>query len=312
MATEENPPHQNHVLAPNSRIARPDSPFLGDKRKKIAYGDILLAALVWLAALLISTIFLWVLFDIVWHGTGQISWEFLTSEPKNAGRQGGIGPILVSTMLLLSVCLGIALPLGLGTAILLAEFSVVNNWFGRLVRASLDILAGVPSIVFGLFGNSFFCITLGLGFSILSGGLTLACMVLPITIRLVEKGLRSVPNEYRLGAASLGISRTATLVNLLLPAAVPSLVAGVILGMGRAIAETAALIYTSGYVDRMPESLWDSGRSLSIHIYDLSMNVPGGDNNAYASAMVLMILLLLIDGIAIWIGEQWLHNRIQY
>ncbi len=282
------------------------------RSQKIAYTDILLSLLVWAAAISVTAVFIWLLMDLVWHGTGKLSWEFLTTEPQDAGRSGGIASILVSTMLLLGVCLAVAVPLGLGTAIFLAEFTVVDNWFGRLVRRNLDMLASVPAIVFGLFGNAFFSVTLGLGFSILSGGLTLACMVLPILIRSMEEGLRAVPNEHRMVAASLGLSRTSTIVKLLLPAAVPSLAAGLILGIGRAIAETAALIYTSGYVDRMPSSLLDSGRSLSLHIYTLSMNVSGGDSSAYGSAMVLMILLLLTNGAAIWIGKYWLHSRIQY
>ena len=169
----------------------------------------------------------------------------------------------------------------------------------------------MPSIVFGLFGNVFFCQTLGLGFSILSGGLTLACMVLPIFIRSTEEGFRAVPNDYRLGAAALGLSRTATLFQLLLPAAVPGLIVGLVLGVGRALAETAALIFTSGYVDRIPESLLDSGRSLSIHIYDLSMNVPGGDGNAYATALVLVTLLLVINGLASILAERWLGRKVR-
>jgi phosphate transport system permease protein len=212
--------------------------------------------------------------------------------------------------LILMVCLAVSLPIGLGTAILLAEFTPSHGVFGRLVRRSLDVLSGVPSIVFGLFGNAFFCKTLGLGFSILSGGLTLACMVLPILIRSIEEGFRAVPQEYRLGAAALGLSRRATLLHLLLPAAVPGVIVGLVLGIGRAMAETAALIFTSGYVDRMPESLSDSGRSLSIHIFDLSMNVSGGDGNAYATALVLVTLLLLINFTASWLAERWLHRRI--
>ena len=131
------------------------------------------------------------------------------------------------------------------------------------------MLATVRFIVFGLLGNAFFCVTLGLGFSILSGGLTLACMVLPILIHSVEEGLRSVPHEYRLFAACLGLSRRTTLINLLLPAAFPSLAAGLTLGIGRAIAETAALMYTSGDVERMPESLIPAGfwsYSIPAHI----------------------------------------------
>ncbi|MBE9002986.1 phosphate ABC transporter permease PstA [Nostoc sp. LEGE 12447] len=264
----------------------------------------------WAIALFVSAIFCWILGDIVWHGVGHISWEFLTTEPRNAGREGGIAPILISTCLILGVCMAVSLPLGVGTAVLLAEFTATESVFGRLVRRSLDVLAGVPSIVFGLFGNAFFSIQLGLGFSILSGGLTLACMVLPILIRSTEAGFRSVPADYRLGAAALGLSRTTTLGKLLLPVATPGLVVGLVLGIGRAIAETAALIFTSGYVDRMPESLLDSGRSLSIHIFDLSMNVAGGDANAYASALVLLILLLLVNGIATWTAQFWLGRRI--
>jgi len=265
---------------------------------------------VWSAAVLVTATFCWLLGDILWHGLSHLSWTFLTAPPRNAGREGGIGPILVSTALILGVCLGVAVPLGVGTAVLLAEFTTDASLFGRLTRRSLDVLSGVPSIVFGLFGNVFFCKTLGLGFSILSGGLTLACMVLPILIRSTEEGFRAVPAGYRLSAAALGLSRTTTLFHLLLPAAVPGLLVGLVLGVGRAIAETAALIFTSGYVDRMPESLLDSGRSLSIHIFDLSMNVSGGDTNAYASALVLVVVLLAINRTASWLAEHWLHRRI--
>jgi len=201
-------------------------------------------------------------------------------------------------------------PVGLGTAALLAEFTPAHGVFGRMVRRSLDVLSGVPSIVFGLFGNAFFCKTLGMGFSILSGGLTLACMVLPLLIRSTEEGFRAVPNEYRLGAAALGLSRVGTLFHLLLPAAVPGLLVGLVLGIGRALAETAALIFTSGYVDRTPESLLDSGRSLSIHIFDLSMNVSGGDPNAYGSALVLVVLLLIINWTAAQLADRWLCRKV--
>ncbi len=273
---------------------------LTTNKKKITIDTIL----IWSVAIFVTAIFAWILGDIIWHGIGQINWQFLTTAPEKAGREGGIAPILVSTGLILLVCLSVSLPIGIATAILLAEFTKNQSNFGRLIRRSLDVLAGVPSIVFGLFGNAFFAQTLGLGFSILSGGLTLSCMVLPILIRSIEEGLRAVPNQYRLGAASLGISHTATLWHILLPAAIPGLVVGLVLGIGRAIAETAALIFTSGYVDRMPTSLLDSGRSLSIHIFDLSMNVSGGDANAYASALVLIILLLIINSVAAWIARS--------
>ena len=268
--------------------------------------------LIWSAAGCVGAFFLWIIGDLTWQGTPRLSWEFLTTAPVDAGRLGGIWPIMVSTGLILGVCMAVTLPIGLGTAIFLAEITKLDQYFGRLIRRSLDVLAGVPSIVFGLFGNALFCQILGLGFSILSGGLTLACMVLPILIRTTEESFRMVPLEYRLSAAALGLSKTATLIHLLLPAAAPGLLAGLILGLGRAIAETAALIFTSGYVDRMPESLLDSGRALSIHIYDLSMNVPGGEQTAYASALVLIGLLFLLNGLSSWVTRHWFQRSIRF
>ncbi|MEM7585945.1 MAG: ABC transporter permease subunit, partial [Acidobacteriota bacterium] len=174
-----------------------------------------------MAALAVTAVFLWLLADLLRHGAGQLSWAFLVEAPASAGRAGGIGPILHSTAWILAIALGVSLPIGLGTAILLTEVAPAEAAFGRLVRRSLDVLAGVPSIVFGLFGNALFCVALGLGFSILSGGLTLACMVLPILIRATEEGLRAVPEEYRLGGAALGLGRLTILTRLLLPAATP-------------------------------------------------------------------------------------------
>ena len=265
-------------------------------------------AAVWLAALVVTAVFVWILADLLRHGLGGISWSFLVEAPVRAGRAGGIGPIVVSTVLILAVCLATSVPLGVGTAVLLSETTAPEGAFGRLVRRSLDVLSGVPSIVFGLFGNAFFCVYLGLGFSILSGGLTLACMVLPILIRSSEEGLRAVPREQRLAAAALGMTRTRILFSVLLPQATPGLVVGLVLGVGRALAETAALLFTSGYVDRMPGSLLDSGRALSIHIYDLTMNVAGGEPNAYASALVLVALLLAINSAASWLTERFLRR----
>lgn len=259
---------------------------------------------------LVGCAFLWLIGDVIWQGTRYLSWEFLISPPANAGRQGGISTILVSTGLILLVCMSVSLPIGLGAAVFLAEWTSVSQPFSQFIRRSLDVLASVPSIVFGLFGNAFFCQLLGLGFSILSGGLTLACMVLPILIRTTEEGFRALPQDYRLSASALGLTKKSTLFHLLLPAAIPSLLVGFILGLGRAIAETAALIFTSGYVDRMPESLLDSGRALSIHIYDLSMNVPGGDQAAYATALALIACLVMLNSLSSWISGLWARTRI--
>lgn len=271
--------------------------------------DALAAAAAWGGAGLVTAAFAALLADVARHGLPELSLAFLTQAPRDAGRAGGIAPMLVSTGLLLGTCLLAALPFGLGTALLLAEFTRRGGAFGRLVRRSLDVLAGVPSIVFGLFGNALLCRALGLGFSILSGGLTLAFMVLPLLIRSTEAGLRAVPEEQRRAAAALGLSRTTTLFSVLLPAAAPGLLAGLVLGMGRALAETAALLFTSGYVDRMPGSLLDSGRALSVHVYDLAMNVPGGAEKAYATALVLVAGVAALNGLAGWMLPRLLGAR---
>ncbi len=239
----------------------------------------------------------WLCLDVVARGLPGLSWAFLTGPVLSAGRAGGVGPVVLSTLWILGVCLAASLPLALGTAAWLTEGASQGLGPRRWARASLDVLAGVPSIVFGLFGNALFCKAMGLGFSILAGGLTLACMVLPILARTAEEAFAAVPSEWRLGGAALGLDRFAVFLRVVLPAAAPALLAGLVLGVGRALAETAALIFTSGYVDRAPSSWFDSGRALSVHVYDLSMNVPGGNDNAYSSALVLVLLLLGINGV---------------
>lgn len=270
--------------------------------------DAVAGAIAWVVAAAVVGVFGWILLDLIVGGLPRLSWDYFTQDPSDAGRAGGILPVLVSTLLILAVCLATSVPLGLGAAVLLAEFGRNSRVLGPMVRGSLDVLAGVPSIVFGIFGNAFFCQVLGLGYSILAGGLTLACMVLPIFIRCAEAGFRAVPDEHRQAAAALAMSRWSTLWKVLLPSAMPGVVVGLVLGVGRAAAETAALLFTSGYVDRMPESLSDSGRSLSIHIFDLSMNVPGGDASAYAAALVLLALLLVINLAASLIARRYLPD----
>lgn len=274
--------------------------------------DRLFSACIWLVALAVCAAFAWVVGDIATRGIAHLSWDFLVSEPQSAGRAGGIAPILVSTLLIIAIAVLVAVPLGLASAIWLAEYTRRDGPWAEYVRLSLDVLAGVPSIVIGLFGNAFFCVYLGLGFSILSGGLTLACMILPIFIRTAEAGLASVHDDWRRGAAALGMRRTTALWWILLPAAAPAIGAGLMLGIGRATAETAALIFTSGYVDRMPESLSDSGRALAVHIYDLSMNVTGGDQAAYAAALVLIGVIAAINVVTLVISEYWLARRVYF
>ena len=264
-----------------------------------------LAVVLWAMAGSVLVLLSWILGDVLVQGLGRLSPAFLLQPPSDAGRAGGVAPMIVSTLWILGICLATAVPVGLGAALFLTELA--SRRTGRWVRHSLDALAAVPSIVFGLFGNALFCHALGMGYSILSGGLTLACMVLPLVVRATEAGLSTVASEIRLGAAALALSRVTTLRTLVLPAAAPALVVGLMLGIGRALAETAALIFTSGYVDRYPGSVYDSGRSLSIHIYDLSMNVPGGNDTAYATALVLVLILVLTQQLAALGIERWVR-----
>jgi len=265
--------------------------------------DTLLKFASWASGLFIVLFFGYLLFDITTNGISRIQFSFFYDTPVNAGRQGGIAPMLISTFIILGLCLAIALPIGLASAIYLAEYTSENQGFSRFVRRSLNIIAGVPSIVMGLFGYAFFVIALQLGFSLLSGALTLACMVLPLLIRSIEDSLRAIPQSYRLNAHALGLSQWRIIFQVLLPIASSGILLAVILSIGRAMAETAALLYTSGYVMRTPDSVMDSGRSLSVHIFDLSMNVPGGEQSAYASALTLIVLLLVINTLTAFISR---------
>lgn len=252
------------------------------------------------------------LYPIFKNGIPHWSIDFILTEPQNSGRAGGINSILVSNLLILLVCMLVSLPVGLGAAIYLSEYSSRHQSLDRITALSLDVLSGIPSIVFGLFGNVLFCRIMGLGFSIAAGGLTLACMILPLLIRTTEQGMRMISQNYKRGAAALGFSAKSTIFFILIPNALPGLLAGFVVSLSRALAETAALIFTSGYVDRMPESLLDSGRTLSIHIFDLAMNVPGGDGHAYASSLTLIGCLLVINGSSALVLRKWQSRRGAY
>ena len=251
-------------------------------------------ALLWTISMGVCAVLVWIVVDLCLRGIGPINWNFFIAGPEKSGREGGIAPMIVSTIWIVGVATLVALPIGFFSAVLLSNGN--GRRFPSLVRSSLDMLNAVPSIVFGLFGNALFCIALGMGYSILSGGLTLACMILPILIRTMEQSLSAVPVDQRLGASALGLSKTTTLFRILAPQAAPGMAVGLILGVGRALSETAALIFTAGYVTRFPGDVLDSGRAISVHIFDLAMNVPGADQRAYASALVLVIALFVING----------------
>ncbi len=274
----------------------PDPTFLTLRASR---ADRVLTIVVHLCIILLVAPLVWIVVDLAVRGASAVSLRFLVEAPERAGRDGGIGPVLVSTLLVMLVCMAVVLPIGLLAAIGLSEHLATESRFGRAVRIGLDVLAGTPSIAFGMFGHALFCVTLGLRVSVLSGGLTLACMVLPFFVRLAEQGLRNVPEDVRRALEALSISKSCAVVRVLLPVALPGIAAAAGLGLARALAETAALLFTSGYVMRMPESILDPGRVLSVHVFDLAMNVAGGDGKAYATSLVLVAILLLFGSLPV-------------
>lgn len=217
-------------------------------------------------------------------GVGELGPGLLLEPARDAGRAGGLGSVLVSTAGVLAVALGLAVPVGLGAAVWLSEYAGPR---GGPVRGALDLLATVPSIVHGLFGMALFCEALGLGWSLWAGGLTLGLMILPLFTRLAEEALRAVPDTWRRAGAAAGLDRWQLLGPVILPAALPGLVASLVLATGRALGESAALLFTAGTALRMPAGLDEPGRVLALHVYVMAVDVPGGQARAAAAALVL-------------------------
>ena len=251
---------------------------------------------VWGAALATLSVLFLVVAHIMTEGLPHVTAEFLTDSPRRMGREGGILPTIIGTIFLTVVAVVIATPLGVGTAIYLTEYTRESR-ITRFIRFGTESLSGVPSIIFGLFGFVFFVITLGMGWSILSGGLTLAAMILPTIIRTSEEAIRSVPRVYRDVSFSLGATRWQTVTRSVLPTAMPGIATGIILGMGRCVGETAAVILTAGSALRMPTSIFDPTRTMAVHFFILAREGISTEM-AYASGAVLVIAILVVNVLA--------------
>ena len=212
-------------------------------------------------------------------------------------------PALVNTLLMTLLSLAICLPLGIGAAIWLTEYARRGSRLVKLVRMTAETLSGIPSIIYGLFGSLFFVVRLGMGLSLLSGALTLSIMVLPAVMRTTEEALLSVPDSYREGSFGLGAGRLRTTFQVVLPAAVPGILSGVILAIGRIVGETAALIYTAGTVPEIPGSVLDSARTLAVHMYVISTEGLYL-KQSYAAAVVLLALVLVINSLSALIARR--------
>lgn len=212
-------------------------------------------------------------------------------------------PALVNTLLMTLLSLAVCLPLGIGAAIWLTEYAGRGSRLVKLVRMTAETLSGIPSIIYGLFGSLFFVVRLGMGLSLLSGALTLSIMVLPAVMRTTEEALLSVPDSYREGSFGLGAGRLRTTFHVVLPAAVPGILSGVILAIGRIVGETAALIYTAGTVPEIPGSVLDSARTLAVHMYVISTEGLYL-KQSYAAAVVLLALVLVINSLSALIAGR--------
>ncbi len=259
------------------------------------------------ATLLTVVVLVFIIFYVLAKGLPGVTWEFLSTAPKDMGKAGGIFPTLVGTILLPLLAIAIALPLGVGTAVYLTEYTR-ETALTRTLRFGTDCLAGIPSIIFGLFGFIFFVVMLKMGWCLLSGALTLAIMVLPTIIRTSEEAIRSVPNAYREVSFSLGATRWETVLKVVLPNALPGIVTGVMLGIGRSIGETAAVIFTAGSSLRMPLTVFDSVRTMSVHFYLLAREGISTEN-AYATAAILIISVLLVNLLAYSMMHRFIAKR---
>jgi phosphate transport system permease protein len=251
-------------------------------------------------------ILLFIIVFILRKGLPVLDLGFLSHNPVDMGRGGGIFSTIIGTLVLTAVAVLIAAPLGIGTAIFLTEFTWENR-VTRIIRFGADCLAGIPSIIFGLFGFILFVTKLRFGWSILSGGLTLAFMILPTIIRTSEEAIRAVPSSFRQASFSLGATRWQMVTRVVLPAALPGIVTGVILSVGRSIGETAAVIFTAGSALHIPTSIFSSSRTMAVHFYILAregISMP----NAYGTAAVLVVAILVINVITYYIMERFIRK----
>lgn len=217
-------------------------------------------------------------------------------------------PSIITTLYMVLLALAVAGPLGIFCAIYLVEYAKPGSRLVKIVRLTAETLSGIPSIIYGLFGFIFFVTTLKWGYSLLAGGFTLAIMILPLVIRTTEEALKSIPTSLREASFGLGAGRLRTVFRIVLPGAVPGILAGVVLAIGRIVGETAALIYTAGTVAKIPEDLMASGRTLAIHMYSLSSEGLHTDQ-AYATAVVLLVTVLLLNLLAGWIAKRFQANK---
>ena len=261
---------------------------------------------VWLAAGVNVLSLISLIGYILAQGIPYLSWELFALEYTT--QNVSLFPALVDTLLMVAVALSLAAPIGIGAAIYFVEYAKKDNKFVSIMDMTTDTLAGIPSVVYGLFGLLFFVIYLQMGYSLLAGACTVAIMILPVIIRTTEEALQAVPISYREGSYALGANKLRTVLVVVLPAAVPGILAGIILSIGRIMGETAALVYTAGTVAQLPEDLFSSGRSLAVHLYVLASEGLFMEQ-AFATAVVLVIITVIINGASTWMAGKLMRGN---
>jgi phosphate transport system permease protein len=268
-------------------------------------------ALLTAAAVAVVVPIVLVIVYIIVQGIGAINWEFLTAMPRSGMREGGILPAIVGTVVLTFGTAIVSIPLAIGAAIYLAEYAR-DTWLTRLIRLAIINLAGIPSVVYGLFGLGLFVLFLHLGTSLIAGSLTLGLMTLPIVISTAEEAILTVPQSFRVVSISLGGTRWQTIRHQVLPQALPGILTGIILGLERAAGETAPILFTVAafYLPRLPHSPFDQTMALPYHLYVISTQVPGMPVDVqYGTALVLLILVLSMNVVATLIRSRFRRRR---
>jgi len=263
--------------------------------------------LIWTAALSTIAVMILILFQILREGLPVLHLSFFLESPKSMGREGGIFSTIIGTIALTGVAILFGAPLGVGTAVFLREYTRESK-ISRIIRFGTDCLAGVPSIIFGLFGFVFFVIKLNMGWSILSGGLTLTAMILPTVISTTEESIRGISPSYREVSYSLGGTKWQTITRVVLPSALPGILTGILLSVGRSIGETAAVILTAGSSLVMPTSLFSPIRTMAVHFYILAREGISMEM-AYGTGATLILLVLMINVIAQWLINRYIRRR---
>ena len=277
-----------------------------NKKRRRDLLSIFLFLVVMLAALITFFILTYIVLYVLSKGIPYITPSLFAL--KYTSENVSLFPAIITTFIITGLSLVIAVPIGIITAIYLVEYAKKRNKLVGIVGITAETLSGIPSIVYGLFGLLFFVTTLKLGFSILSGALTLAIMILPLIIRTTEEALKSVSDMYREASFGLGAGKLRTVFKVVLPSAVPGILAGVILAVGRIVGETAALIYTAGTVAKIPENIFSSGRTLSVHMYALSSEGLY-TNEAYATAVILLMTVLFINALSNLLASKLTKGR---